>query len=47
MEINLSGNKFPLSKNDLLELKLAGFSDSKIAKFLSVNENQIYNLRKI
>ena len=36
MEINLSGNKHPLSKNDLLELKLAGFSDSKIAKVLSV-----------
>ena len=46
MEINLSGNKHPLSKNDLLKLKLAGFSDSKIAKMLSVNENQIYNLRK-
>ena len=46
MEINLSGNKHPLSKNDLLTFKLAGFSDSKIAKVLSVNENQIYNLRK-
>ena len=46
MEINLSGNKHPLSKNDLLKFKLAGFSDSKIAKVLSVSENQIYNLRK-
>ena len=46
MEINLSGNKHPLSKNDLLKFKLAGFSDSKIAKVLSVSENQVYNLRK-
>ncbi len=45
MEINLLKKSYPLSKNYLLELKLAGFSDSKISKILSVKENQIYKLR--
>ena len=46
LEINLLNSKFPLSKDSLLELKLAGFSDSKISKILSINENKIFNLRK-
>ena len=46
MEINLSGNKHPLSKNDLLEFKLAGFSDSKIAKMLSVKKIKFIILEK-
>tara|TARA_B100001989_G_scaffold106314_1_gene74490 strand:+ start:5598 stop:8843 length:3246 start_codon:yes stop_codon:yes gene_type:complete len=46
MEISLLKQAFPLTKNSLLELKLAGFSDSKIAKILYVKENQVYKLRK-
>ena len=46
MEIKLLKQAFPLTKNSLLELKLAGFSDSKIAKILYVKESQVYKLRK-
>ncbi len=46
MEISLLKKCFPLKKNSLLELKLAGFSDSKIAKILSIKESQVYKLRK-
>ncbi|MBV68279.1 MAG: carbamoyl phosphate synthase large subunit [Pelagibacterales bacterium] len=46
MEISLLKQAFPLTKNSLLELKLAGFSDSKIAKILYVKESQVYKLRK-
>ncbi len=46
MEISLLKQAFPLTKNSLLELKLAGFSDSKIAKILYIKESQVYKLRK-
>ncbi len=46
LEIKLKDLKLPLYKDFLEELKLAGFSDCKISKILSVSENKILSLRK-
>ncbi len=46
LEKSLKKSKFPISKDFLLTLKLAGFSDSKISKLLSVKEKKILELRK-
>ncbi len=45
LEHALSASKFPISRDFLLDLKLAGFSDSKIANILSIKENQVLKLR--
>ena len=46
LEQNLSKKKKFLTKEVLLNLKLSGFSDSKIAKLMSTQESKILKLRQ-
>jgi len=45
-EKKITVSKFPFSKDFLYELKLAGFSDSRIGKLSKINEKSINTLRR-